>query len=149
MIVASLWCSHRACAENFSRSLPPKIRHQEVSKCVRPYRPRDKAKVEVGVQIRRALDHCSPASSEVFRLEDVNRAIRELLERLNQRPFRKREGSRSLPAERFDMSQQPLTELPSLPPLRLMTTSEANLTCPVSSELADSPRFVSAPANCD
>jgi hypothetical protein len=51
-------------------------------------------------------------------LEEVNRAIRELLERLNQRPFRKREGSRAsvfaamerstlrpLPAERFDMSQ--------------------------------------------
>src|SRR5260370_19190392 len=53
-----------------------------------------------------------------MRLEEVNRAIRELLERLNQRPFRKREGSRAsvfaamerstlrpLPAERFDMSQ--------------------------------------------
>jgi transposase len=51
-------------------------------------------------------------------LEDLNRAIRELLERLNQRPFKKREGSRAsvfaaiersalrpLPAERFDMSQ--------------------------------------------
>jgi transposase len=51
-------------------------------------------------------------------LEDVNRAVRELLERLNQRPFRKREGSRAslfaalersalrpLPAERFDLSQ--------------------------------------------
>ena len=51
-----------------------------------------------------------------MRLEEVNRAIRELLERLNQR--RKREGSRAsvfaamerstlrpLPAERFDMSQ--------------------------------------------
>jgi len=53
-----------------------------------------------------------------FRLEDVNRAIRGLLERLNQRPFKKRDGSRAslfaaiernalrpLPAERFDMSQ--------------------------------------------
>jgi hypothetical protein len=53
-----------------------------------------------------------------FRLEDLNRAIRELLERLNQRPFKKQDGSRAsvfaaierstlrpLPAERFDMSQ--------------------------------------------
>jgi Mu transposase-like protein len=53
-----------------------------------------------------------------FRLEDLNRAIRGLLEHLNQRPFKKREGSRAsvfaaiehsalrpLPAERFDMSQ--------------------------------------------
>ena len=30
-----------------------------------------------------------------FRLEEVNRAVRDLLERLNQRPFRKREGSRA------------------------------------------------------
>ena len=54
---------------------------------------------------------------QFFRLEEVNRDL-ELLERLNQRPFRKRDGSRasvfaslersalrSLPAERFDMSQ--------------------------------------------
>src|SRR5215813_8678732 len=60
----------------------------------------------------------APSHQKCFRLEEVNRAIRELLERLNQRPFRKREGSRasvfasiersalrSLPAERFDMSQ--------------------------------------------
>jgi transposase len=53
-----------------------------------------------------------------FRLADLNKAIRELLERLNQRPFKKREGSRAsvfaavernalrpLPAEPFDMSQ--------------------------------------------
>jgi hypothetical protein len=51
-------------------------------------------------------------------LPELNQAIRELLVRLNERPFRKRDGSRSslfhglekpslipLPAERFDMSQ--------------------------------------------
>ena len=84
----------------------------------RPYRPRDKAKVEVGVQIVERWIIAALRHQKFFRLEDVNRAIRELLERLNQRPFRKREGSRaslfeslerralrSLPAERFDMSQ--------------------------------------------
>jgi hypothetical protein len=53
-----------------------------------------------------------------FNLPELNQAIRELLLRLNERPFRKRDGSRSslfhslekpalapLPAERFDMSQ--------------------------------------------
>ena len=53
-----------------------------------------------------------------FRLEDLNQAIWELLEKLNHRPFKKRDGSRAsvfesveraamlpLPAEPFDMSQ--------------------------------------------
>lgn len=84
----------------------------------RPYRPRDKAKVEVGVQIAERWIIAALRHHQFFRLEEVNRAIRELLERLNQRPFRKRQGSRSsifaslersalrsLPAERFDMSQ--------------------------------------------
>jgi hypothetical protein len=55
---------------------------------------------------------------EFFSLAELNQAIRELLVQLNERPFRKRDGSRSslfhslekpalapLPAERFDMSQ--------------------------------------------
>jgi len=84
----------------------------------RPYRPRDKAKVEVGVQIVERWIIAALRHQKFFRLEELNRAIRELLERLNQRPFRKRQGSRAslfaaversalraLPAERFDMSQ--------------------------------------------
>jgi transposase len=84
----------------------------------RPYRPRDKAKVEVGVQIVERWIIAALRHRRFFRLEEVNCAVRELLERLNQRPFRKREGSRAsvfaalersalrpLPAERFDMSQ--------------------------------------------
>jgi len=84
----------------------------------RPYRPRDKAKVEVGVQVVERWIIAALRHRKFFRLEDLNRAIRELLERLNQRPFKKREGSRAsvfseiersalrpLPAERFDMSQ--------------------------------------------
>jgi transposase len=84
----------------------------------RPYRPRDKSKVEVGVQVVERWIVAALRHRQFFRLEDLNRAIRELLERLNQRPFRKREGSRAslfaslersalrpLPAEPFDMSQ--------------------------------------------
>ena len=84
----------------------------------RPYRPRDKAKVEVGVQIVERWIVAALRHRQFFRLEDLNRAIGELLERLNQRPFRKRDGSRAslfaslersalrpLPAEPFDMSQ--------------------------------------------
>src|SRR5260221_7395884 len=84
----------------------------------RPYRPRDKAKVGVGGQVVERWIIAALRHHKFFRLEEVNRAIGELLERLHQRPFRKREGSRasvftslerntlrSLPAERFDMSQ--------------------------------------------
>jgi transposase len=84
----------------------------------RPYRPRDKAKVEVGVQIVERWIVAALRHRQFFRLEDLNHAIRELLGRLNQRPFRKRDGSRAslfaslersalrpLPAEPFDMSQ--------------------------------------------
>jgi transposase len=84
----------------------------------RPYRARDKAKVEVGVQVAERWIIAALRHQKFFRLADLNHAIRELLERLNQRPFRKREGSRAsvfaavertalrpLPAEPFDMSQ--------------------------------------------
>jgi transposase len=84
----------------------------------RPYRARDKAKVEVGVQIAERWIIAALRHQKFFRLADLNHAIRELLERLNQRPFKKREGSRAsvfaavernalraLPAEPFDMSQ--------------------------------------------
>lgn len=60
----------------------------------RAARPRDKAKVENAVQnaerrILAALRHQS-----FFSLAEVNRAIRKLLEELNNRPFQKMEGSR-------------------------------------------------------
>ena len=84
----------------------------------RPYRPKDKAKVEVGVQVVERWILAALRHQKFFRLADLNHAIRELLERLNQRPFKKREGSRAsvfaavertalrpLPAEPFDMSQ--------------------------------------------
>jgi transposase len=84
----------------------------------RPRHPKDKAKVEVGVQVVERWILAALRHQKFFRLADLNKAIRELLERLNQRPFRKREGSRAsvfaavertalrpLPAEPFDMSQ--------------------------------------------
>jgi transposase len=84
----------------------------------RPYRARDKAKVEVGVQVAERWIIAALRHQKFFRLADLNHAIRELLERLNKRPFKKREGSRTsvfaavernalqaLPAEPFDMSQ--------------------------------------------
>jgi transposase len=57
-------------------------------------RPRDKAKAEVGVQlVERWILACLRHRTSLS-LEELNEAIAELLERLNDRPFQKLEGSR-------------------------------------------------------
>jgi len=84
----------------------------------RPYKPRDKAKVEAGVLLAERWIIAALRQRQFFALAELNQAIGELLGRLNQRPFRKREGSRAslfesldkpalqpLPVERFDLSQ--------------------------------------------
>src|SRR5215813_12822743 len=84
----------------------------------RPYRPRDKAKVESGVLLVERWIVAALRHRKFFSLAELNHAIRELRDRINQRPFRKREGSRGtqfaavdkpamspLPAERFDLSE--------------------------------------------
>jgi transposase len=61
----------------------------------RPYKPRDKAKVEVGVQIAERWILASLRHRRFHSLGELNEAVRELLTRLNERPFKKREGSRA------------------------------------------------------
>jgi transposase len=61
----------------------------------RPYRARDKAKAEVGVQVVQRWIVAALRKHKFFSLDEANQAIAELLVRLNQRPFRKREGSRA------------------------------------------------------
>jgi transposase len=84
----------------------------------RPYKPRDKAKAESAVQLAQRWIVAALRHHKFFSLEELNAAIRELLAKLNQRPFRKREGSRAtvfqaldrpalkpLPSEPFDLSE--------------------------------------------
>lgn len=84
----------------------------------RPYKPRDKAVVENAVQVAQRWILAALRHRKFFSLEEANQAIRELLHRLNHRPFRKRDGSRAsvfesldkpalrtLPGDGFDMSQ--------------------------------------------
>jgi transposase len=61
----------------------------------RPYKPRDKAKVESGVLLVERWIIAALRHREFFSIEELNQAIRELRDRINQRPFRKREGSRA------------------------------------------------------
>ena len=61
----------------------------------RPYRPRDKAKAEAGVQIVQRWVLAALRKRRFFSLADLNEAIAELVDKLNRRPFRKMPGSRA------------------------------------------------------
>jgi transposase len=84
----------------------------------RPRKPRDKAKVEVGVQIVQRWIVAALRHRRFFSLAELNAAIRERLDVLNQRPFRKRPGCRAslfqeldqpalqpLPAQRYELHE--------------------------------------------
>jgi transposase len=81
-------------------------------------RPRDKAKVEVGVQVVERWILARLRHRTFFSLAELNQAIGELLSRLNERPFHKLSGSRRslfeslersalrpLPAQRFTYAE--------------------------------------------
>ncbi len=76
--------TYRDLAEHYNVAIIP----------ARPYRARDKAKAEVGVQVVQRWVVAALRKRKFFSLEEVNQAIAELLVRLNERPFRKRPGSR-------------------------------------------------------
>jgi transposase len=57
-------------------------------------KPKDKAKVEVGVQIVQRWILAALRNRTFFSLSEFNAAIRELLDKLNNRPFKKLSGSR-------------------------------------------------------
>jgi transposase len=74
-------------------------------------KPRDKAKVEAGVLLVERWILAALRRQRFFSLSSLNQAIANLLERLNQRPFRKLEGTR---ASRFAAIDRPaLRSLPA------------------------------------
>ena len=68
----------------------------------RPYKPQDKAKVEVGVQVVERWILARLRHFQFFSLMDLNMEIRRLLEDLNQRPFKQLPGSRKSTFEALD-----------------------------------------------
>jgi transposase len=84
----------------------------------RPRKPKDKAKVEGGVLVAQRWILASLRNRRFFTLEELNAAIRELLEKLNRKPFQKLEGCRrsvfdkldrpvmrALPARRYEIGE--------------------------------------------
>lgn len=79
----------------------------------RPYKPKDKAKAEVGVQLVERWILARLRHQRFFSLGELNAAIRGLLDELNHRPMQKQAHSR---AERFEMLDKPaLKPLPAQP----------------------------------
>ncbi|MCU1264926.1 MAG: integrase [Acidobacteria bacterium] len=77
----------------------------------RPYKPRDKAKVEVAVQVVERWILARLRRQTFFSLQELNRAIQYLLSALNQRPFKKLPGCRRSQFEALD--QPALRPLPA------------------------------------
>lgn len=68
----------------------------------RPYKPKDKAKAEVGVQIVERWIMAKLRHYTFFSLAELNRCIATLLTELNQKPFQKLPGNRQQAFETLD-----------------------------------------------
>lgn len=79
----------------------------------RPYKPRDKAKVETAVQVVQRWIIARLRHQTFFSLRDLNCAIRALLDALNTRPFKRLPGSRRSQFESLD--HPALKPLPAKP----------------------------------
>ncbi len=79
----------------------------------RPYKPRDKAKTEVAVQIVERWIMARLRHQSFFTLAALNQQIRELLRQLNERPFKKLPGSRL--SQFLQLDKPALKSLPAQP----------------------------------
>ncbi|VVQ20556.1 hypothetical protein PS928_05019 [Pseudomonas fluorescens] len=84
--------SYRDLAEHYGVAVLP----------ARSRKPRDKAKVEVGVQVVERWILAVLRNRQFFSLGELNTAIGLLLDRLNQKPFKKLPGSRRSAFETID-----------------------------------------------
>lgn len=78
----------------------------------RPYRPRDKAKAEAGVQLVQRWILARLRHQTFMGLGELNREIKRLLELLNDKPFKKLPGSRRSAFESIDKpAMRPLPQI--------------------------------------
>jgi len=79
----------------------------------RPYKPKDKAKAEVGVQIVERWILARLRHHTFFSLAELNQCIRSLLDELNEKPFKQLPGNRRCAFAQLD--QPALRPLPRQP----------------------------------
>jgi len=95
--------SYQQLAEHYGVAIIP----------ARPYKPKDKAKAEVGVQVVERWIMMRLRHQTFHSLAALNQSIRLLLDDLNQRPFKQRPGSRATAFTQLD--QPALRPLPDQP----------------------------------
>jgi len=95
--------TYQAMAAHYSVAVMP----------ARPYKPKDKAKAEVGVQLVERWIMMRLRKQTFFTLGSLNQAIADLLTDLNQRPFKQKPGCRRSQFEQLD--QPTLKPLPDAP----------------------------------
>jgi transposase len=79
----------------------------------RPVKPKDKAKVENAVLVVERWILARLRNQQFFSLADLNNAIRDLVQILNQKPFKKLPGSRATAFAEIDKSElKPLPQYP-------------------------------------
>ncbi len=79
----------------------------------RPYKPKDKSKAEVAVQIVARWIMARLRHHTFFSLGEVNQCIKALLVELNDKPFKQLPGNRRLAFENIDQAE--LSPLPTHP----------------------------------
>jgi transposase len=84
--------SYQQLAEHYQVAVMP----------ARPYKPKDKSKAEVGVQIVERWILARLRHHTFFSLAEVNQCIRILLNELNEKPFKKLPGNRQQAFEQLD-----------------------------------------------
>ena len=87
--------------------------YQTVIIPARPKKPRDKSKVETGVQIAERHILAALRDQRFFSIGELNQAIAPLLVKLNDKPFQKLEGSRNSWFEAHEKAK--LLPLPATP----------------------------------
>lgn len=95
--------SYQQLAEHYQVAIVP----------ARPYKPQDKAKAEVGVQIVERWILARLRHHTFFSLSELNQCIRALLEELNHKPFKQLPGNRQQAFETLD--RPALVPLPHQP----------------------------------
>lgn len=105
---------HKACRydPDLNPSYQQLAEHYQVAVMpARPYKPKDKSKAEVGVQIVERWILARLRHHTFFSLVELNQCIRALLEELNAKPFKQLPGNRRQAFEQLDR--------PALKPLPL------------------------------
>jgi len=108
-----------------------------------PRKPKGKAKVEVGVLIAQRWILARLRNRTFFTLTELNNAVSELVDELNERPFQKLEGNRQ---QAFETIDRPAMR--ALPALRFEVAERKKVRANIDYHVEFEGRHYSVPTNC-